>query len=407
LEYQLRPIVQEEFQRFGEANSTAFGYVWRPDRSEDAEKVFEFERSLAAIDGDEILSTAGIFSFEMTTPGGALPVAGVTWVGVRPTHRRRGILTAMMRRQLDDVRERGEAVAALWASESVIYGRFGYGMAAQQETFSILRSHSALAHGLPSDGRTRFVDRETAIEQWPAAYERVWAGRPGFMSRNETWWRHHALPERDRRLSDHRGPFYVQYEEAGEVLGYAAYGVQDPETADGQPASRLTVVHLQAATHAANCALWRFIFGVDLVERIDAWWRPLDDALPWMLADPRRLTRRVSDSLWLRPVDVSAMLEARRYSFEGQLTFDVRDNFGDWAEGRYVLEGGADGARCRRTRAEPTFSLEAADLGAIFLGGARLQTLAAAGRVQGDAAALRQADLMFSWSVAPWCPEVF
>jgi predicted acetyltransferase len=407
MEYQLRPIQQDEFQRFGHANSTAFGYVWRPEHSQDAEKVLEFERTLAAFDQEDIVATAGIFSFEMTTPGGALPAAGVTWVGVRPTHRRQGILTDMMRRQLNDVRERGEPIAALWASESVIYGRFGYGMAAKQEVFSILRSHSRLAHGIEARGRTRFVDRDQALTAWPSVYDRARGARPGFMSRSETWWRHHVLPERDRRLSDYRGPFYVQYEESGELRGYAVYGIQDPDSLDGQPAGSITVIQLLGATDAATCALWRFVFGVDLVERMNAWWRPLDDTLPWMLADPRRLTRRVSDSLWLRPVDVPAMLEGRAYSVEASLTFEVRDNFGDWAQGRYTLEGGPHGARCRRTDAQPAFTVEAADFGAAYLGGVRLQTLARAGRVEGDERALRLADLMFSWRVDPWCPEVF
>src|SRR6185503_18593563 len=105
-------------------------------------------RALAAYDGDEPVALTGAYRFDLSIPGGELPCAGVTWVGVIPTHRRRGILRDLMRRELEDVHSWGEPIAALWASEAAIYGRFGYGHAAP--------------NGQAKSDRARFALREEA-----------------------------------------------------------------------------------------------------------------------------------------------------------------------------------------------------------------------------------------------------
>lgn len=413
MSFEVRPIVPEEFGAYAAADAAAFGWDANPEHLAEVEQVFEFDRTLAAFEGEEIVGTTSIYSFDLTVPGGALPMAGVTWVSVKPTHRRQGVLTSIMRRQLEDVRDRGEALAALWASESVIYGRFGYGLAAEGLEFTIDRTRTAFAgetlrqaeRESPDCGRTRLVTREEALVAWPAAYDQVRAGRPGFYTRSEKWWQHMTLrgPDAERRMGTR---FYVQYEEDGRVLGYARYRVRG-DSRDGLPNGTLTVQELTAASDAAYAALWQYLFGVDLIGTIQAFHRPVDEPLFWMLADPRRLVRHPYDSLWARIVDVPAALEARRYASEGRLVLDVRDEFCPWVAGRYELEAGGEGARCKRTEAEPDIELSAADLAAIYLGGPRLTTLGRAGRVQGDWSTLRRADAMFSWDPAPWCPEVF
>jgi predicted acetyltransferase len=336
-----------------------------------------------------------------------LPTAGVTWVSVKPTHRRRGILGQMMRRQLSDVRERGESIATLWASESIIYGRFGYGLAADTVELEIERTRTAINHEPPSSGRVRFIDRDQALASWPAIYDAVRAAHPGLHSRTEAWWKDKALPEQDRQGGGgFSGRFFVQYEEEGRPLGYVRYRVRGGGE-NGLANGTLAVQELMAATDGAYAALWRYVFGVDLVGTIVARLRRSDEPLRYMLADPRRLLRRPGDSLWVRLVDPVVALEARRYAAEGRVVLDVRDTFCPWVEGRFELEGGPDGARCRASQAEPDLTLTAADLGAAYLGGARFSTLSRAGRVEGDVKALRRADTMFSWEPPPWCPEVF
>jgi predicted acetyltransferase len=402
---EVRPIGIEDWEPYSLANLTAFGWEANPAVVADAQAVHEFDRTLAAFEGSEIVGTTAIYSYDLTVPAGVLPMAGVTWVSVKPTHRRRGILRQIMQRQLADVHERNEPLAGLWASESVIYGRFGYGLAAQNMGFTIDRLRTALAVERPSCGRTRIVTREEALEAWPAVYDQARLTRPGFFSRNDLWWQHHTMRAADlERRAGAR--FYVQYEEDGRILGYARYRVR-PDGGPEGPKGQLTLNELIALTDDAYAALWQYLFGVDLISTIQTEHRPVDEPLFWMLADSRRLVRQPFDSLWLRLVDVQAALAGRRYATSGRTVLDVRDRFCPWNEGRYELEAGADGASCRRTGAEPDITLSAADLGAAYLGGVRLSTLARAGRAEGDAAALRRADAIFAWEPLPWCPEVF
>jgi predicted acetyltransferase len=406
--FQIRPITPEEFAPFAKANAAGFSNdFWLP-HLDGPPSYFECDRSLGVLDGEEFVGTTSIFSFDTTVPGGgALPTAGVTWVSVRPTHRRQGILGQMMRRQLNDVRERGEPIATLWASESIIYGRFGYGLAADTLDLEIERVRTAFGHEPPSSGRVRMIERDQALASWPAVYDAVRAKHPGFHSRSEDWWKDRTLPEKDRQGGGgFSGRFFVQYEEEGRPLGYARYRVRNAGE-NGLANGTLAIQELMAATDGAYAAIWRYLFGVDLVGTVQARLRRSDEPLRYMLADPRRLIRRPADSLWVRIVDPVVSLEARRYAGEGRVVFDVRDTFCPWVEGRYELEGGPDGATCRTTTAEPDISLSAADLGAAYLGGTRFATLSRAGRVEGDPKAIQRADAMFAWDPAPWCPEVF
>jgi predicted acetyltransferase len=402
---EVRPIVPEEFEAFAHANATGFG-TQSAAYIEQARQLLELDRTLAAFEDGQICGTTAIFSYDVAVPGGALPMAGVTWVAVLPTHRRRGVLSAMMRKQLSDVRERGEPLAGLWASESIIYGRFGYGLAAFGAELSIEREHTAFARAPEPCGRVRLIDREEALKSWPAVYEQAMATQPGFYSRNETWWTAHTLPPNEDPRGGFSGRFYVQYEEEGRPLGYARYRIRG-NSAGGVPDGLLGVQELMATTDDACAALWQYLFGVDLVGQIEARGRPLDEPLLWMLADPRRLTRRPLDTLWLRIVDVPAALEGRRYAIDGRLAFEVQDGFCGWTAGRYELEVSEGRAACRSTAAEPELTLDIADLGAIYLGGVRPTALARAGRVEGDRQALECADRLFAWEPAPWCPEVF
>ena len=192
-----RPITSEEFHDFFLSNSYGFGRDFDPSAPwlEGLRTYGELDRSTAAFDGDTIVGTAGIYSFDMTVPGATVPTAGVTWVSVRPTHRRKGVLSGMMRTQLDHIRERGECLAALWASEAPIYGRFGYGLAAEGVEMTIQRTRTGLRHLVPFSGSTRFVTREEALAAWPAIYDCVRVKTPGMITRPPHWWSNRHLTE--------------------------------------------------------------------------------------------------------------------------------------------------------------------------------------------------------------------
>ena len=343
------------------------------EEGEQVRSEIEFDRCLGAFDGDELVGKTHAISLSMSVPGGDLPTAGVTAVTVSPTHRRRGILTELTRRQLDDIRERGEPLAALTASESLIYGRFGYGMAAQADRVSIDRRHTDFVPAAPAapGGEIRFVAPRSEKPE------------DGFTRRQ-----------------------YVEYSGHSGLEGYASYAVR-ADSVEGIARGSLRLHELVATNPAAETALWRYVFGVDLVEAIEAHNRPPDDPLPWMLADPRRLRRLRLDNLWLRILDVPAALEGRSYLADGRLVLDVRDPFGPWAAGRVEIDVEDGNARCRPSDAPGDLTLGAGDLAAVYLGGVSPTVLARAGRIEGSPEALRLADALFAWHTAPWCADQF
>lgn len=401
-----RPVSVDELEMFSRVQSLGFGFDYSPERVVQRRRTFEAERSLVALDGTTPVGTTGAFTFEMTVPGGVAPVAGVTSVSVIPTHRRRGILTSLMRDQLVDVRERGEPLAALWASESGIYARFGYGLAADTVDLEIERTRTALCDAPESPGTVRLVSQEEALARWPALYERVRLVHPGFFARSETWWDARILSDFEWMRDGATSHFRPEYVEDGEVRGYAVYRIRG-DWPHGIPKRTVEVLELMGETPAANAALWRYIFGVDLVEYISAQLRSADEPLYAMLADSRRLQRIPRDGLWVRVVDVPAALTARRYASSGAITLEVRDSFVGLAEGRFALEGGPEGALCKPTDREPEVTLSATDLGALYMGAQSAVTLGMAGRVQGSLEALRQLDALFRWTPTAWCPEIF
>lgn len=406
MDVDIRPVTPEEFEQFLKATERAFGHHPSFEEIESERKTFEPERSLAVFDGDRIVGTAGAFSLEVTVPGGRLPMAGVTEVGVAPTHRRRGLLTMMMRRQLDDVRDRGEPLAGLWASEGAIYQRFGYGMATYACELEIERPWTAFARPYEWGGSARLLEKDEAMRLMPPVMDRVADATPGMWKRSPAFWES-QFADLERWRDGFSALFFTVYESAAGPEGYAAYRVKH-EWPGGIPKGTLKVRELIAATTEATAALWRSCFDHDLMGKIESWPRPLDEPLLHMLAHPRALGLRVTDGMWIRVVDVPKALASRRYAAEGSLVFEVHDSFCSWNEGRYELDAGPDGASCRPSDRGPDLAVEAADLGAVYLGGARFEHLHRAGRVvEVTPGALGRADAMFMWDPLPFCSAVF
>jgi predicted acetyltransferase len=408
------PIRALPFERRNELRvGTAYAFAWdegllgdEPDPDFDA--LYEADRSLCAFDRDVVVGTLTAFSLQMTVPGGAaVATAGTTAISVRPTHRRQGLLRRLMAAHLDDIRERGEPLSALWASESSIYRRFGYGEAVSLCTERIDRSHTALlASARPEAGRCRMVSADEALALFPGVYERARRQRAGTMVRSDLWWKHRVL--RDAPYSRHGGtPLRrVVYERDGEARGYMLYRMRNKgET------NELLVTELIGEDGEADRALYGVACGVDLVRDLVFWNRPVDCPLPLLLEAPRHLVRETRDSLWVRLTDVPAALAARRYATDGRLRIAVRDASWPQNEGTFLLESGGGAARCERlasgTAGEADLALDVADLGAAYLGGVRVTALARANRARGSAEALRLADALFQSERPPYNPELF
>jgi predicted acetyltransferase len=410
MSWEMRPITSDELSSFIKVDGAAYSSPQTDEDIEAARGPFEFDRSLAAIEDGRFIGSAGAVSFDLTLPGYAtIPVAGVTWVAVLPTQRRRGVLTALMRRQLADVRARGEALAVLTASESAIYRRFGYGVATSVMYTEIETAHSAFLSPLDVSGRYRLIEHEAAISEiLPPLYDDVRRARVGELSRTPAKWK--SLFRTPNAPFNGFGPrLYAIYEsDAGRVDGAVIYRAK-LEWTNGIPDGTLQVSELIARTPEAYAGLWRYCLEVDLVARVRGLHRPVDEPLRWMLADSRRLrVTHLADNLWVRLLDIPTALAARRYATQERLTFEVRDAFLPELAGRYTLEGASDGAACARSDHSTDLTLDAAALGATYLGGVSFTNLARAGLVREEApGALARADAMFATFPAPYCSTPF
>lgn len=383
-----------------------------PHTLDDERMLWEPARSIGALDGDDWVGGTGAFTMDLTLPGGAVvPAAGVTMVGVASTHKRRGILTELMRRQLDDVAAGPEPVAVLTASESVIYGRFGYGLATRGVRQRLAVGHARFRADAPvAGGRLRVMTIDEARAGLPDAYERIRSARPGWVRRSPAWWETHVFLDRpDRR--DGASALYVlaHHDDQGAVDGWATHRVVE-EWPDRLPASRVVVGDIAAADDAVQVALWRGLMDVDLSIEVDALHVAVDDPLPWAVADPRRVrTSALTDWLWLRILDVPAALGPRRWGGAGEVVLEVVDPFRPASGGRFAVAADPDGTGTVSASDAPAdLVLGAEELGALALGGVAPTTLARAGRITEERpGALAAADTLFRAERAPHCATMF
>lgn len=403
---EIRPY-SGDVHAFMEAVELPFGWGARREDTDAFAPLVELDRSLAAYDGERVVGTAGAFSMRISVPGGELPMAGVTMVGVHPTHRRRGLLRQMMRRQLDDIRQRGEPLAGLWASEGAIYQRFGYGHGTFTAAFEIERLRAGFRTPLPPVGRMRLVDADEAAAAFPSVFGQVRQTRAGIFERSDAWWRSEFLydPEHNRRGGS--AVSLLLHETDGVATGYARYRLF-PDWDERGPKGALEVHEVVAVNPEATVAIWRYLLDVDLVATIRSRNLPVDHPLPLLLAEPRRLGWRVGDGMWLRLVDVRAALEARAWAADGRVVLELADPFCDWNAGRWEVTVDDGHARVARTDADPDLALDCGDLAALYLGAMTPARLVLAGRVREvTPGAASRAGGMLRVDLAPWCPQIF
>jgi predicted acetyltransferase len=401
VDIEIRNPSADELRAAMGAAQVAFAEAPNDDDYERHSKMLQLDRFYAAYDDGTPVGTAADFAFRLTVPGGELPAGGVTWVAVMPSHRRKGILTQLMRRELDDIHERGEPLAILWASEPAIYGRFGYGVAAPAVQMDADKSRFAFRDDPGPQGRARMVELDDALEPCMRIYDRVRTRIPGFTARSREWWQTYRLadPEQWRRGGS---PKYVAVVELdGEPEAYAIYRIKQ-EWEGGASNSQVKLVETLAATPTAERELWRFVFGIDLMARIQGRHDP-GSPLFLMVVDPRSLNLRVSEGLWLRIVDVEAALAERSYASDDEVVVEVRDAFCRWNSGRWRV-----GRDIARTDDDAELELDIADLASAYLGAFSFSHLAAAERLRElKDGAVARADALFRTERPPYCPEDF
>ncbi|MDQ1740369.1 MAG: hypothetical protein QOE53_2021, partial [Pseudonocardiales bacterium] len=369
---------------------------------QDAEDAFGLDPPsfLVATMAGQIVGVTGDYRFTMTVPGGSLAVPGVTWVSVSPTHRRRGVLRALMNRQLRDFAAEGAAAAILTASEGGIYGRFGYGPASSVRRIVIDRAAAKLARPAADSGEVRLLTAEQARPVLPELHRRWREQVPGALSRTESWWDHLFL-DREQHRDGMSAKFYLAHPD-----GYLSYRVKQNWN-DGFPGALCWINDYAVSSTDAHAALWQVLLGMDLVGTIESLQIPVDDPLPFLLTDFRQArTTVLNDGLWLRPVDAAAMLAARSYSVEIDTVVQVDDPL--LGDQRVTLTGGPDGASCVPTDRPAQVSFSLAGLGSAYLGGHRLHTLAQAGALRcDDPRLLARLELAFSTDRAPFHGTAF
>jgi predicted acetyltransferase len=413
--YPIRAIEPAQFPEFFAVPEQAFNSRYPEEESRELEQItFEFDRSAGAFDGDKIVGTSCAYTFQLSVPGGYVATGGISFVGVLPTYRRRGIMSAMITHLLTDIAGRGEPIAALFASEPEIYGRFGFGCASEHLRLAIPRGDGRMIPPAvtPPDRadppRLRAAEPDQVRDELGQIYAAVAAARPGLPDRDDRWWRVRIADPEWARDGMSPARWLIAEDDSG-PRGYASFSVRPDWTDAGIPDGKLHVHELLATDPAATVALWTDLMTRDLVSEVRVWSRPADDELLPLLAGRRRARITMTDGLWVRLTDLPAALSQRRYAREADLVIEVTDPLLPANSGRWRLQADSSGkAICERTTRAPDLLVPVQALGAVYLGGTRLGSLAAAGQVaQERPGAVAELSAAMSWDPAPWCPAVF
>ncbi len=399
----IRAITPDEFEEMRRTMGLAFGFD-PPDGNNRVLRLLPLDRTRCGFDSGRMISTSGAYGLRMTVPGGEVACGGTTAVAVSPSHRRRGVLREMMRAHLDDVKEHGEPIAALWASDSAIYGRFGYGCASICYDIKVEPEHATLGRLAPQPERGRMIDRPEALEVVPPLYDRLRTEIPGFFVRTPHWWEDRSFWDSETTSDTTNLRFAVVDGEDG-VAGFASFRTK-AKWEEGHGSGKAIIQDLFAATPEAWAGIWSLVANQDLVARVEAGLRPPWDPIFDLLAGTRRAMSFRYDALWVRLMDVPGALTARSYSAPVDVVLGVEDPLGDLT-GSYRLRADVDGAECEPTTQEPSVHLDLEDLSAGYMGRSRFRQWARAGRLRGADDALAAMDAAFAWDPQPWCPELF
>jgi predicted acetyltransferase len=408
----IRPVTRDELPAWFASFNTAF-YIWGGDPHAMAAfrgDRMDLDRTLAAFEDGTIVGTYRSFPTRLTVPGGARVSAdAVSAVSVRPTHRRRGILTRMITDDLRGSVDRREMVSILIAAEWPIYGRFGYGPATWQARWTI-RARTARFLPAPT-GRIEVVDALTARQHVAAIYDAYAAGQPGEIERPDFRWDSELglvdAPGRPKWS----GQVVLHRNEAGEPDGYARFHGEE-NWVDMLPDHRMIVDELHGVTDVVDVDLWRHLGQMDLTASIQAEVRREHEPLQWALADPRQAqVAGRTDFLWVRILDLPGALGARRYERDGAIVLDVVDHLAGEpgpTAGRWRLEVRDGIGSCSPTDDTADLTVDVRRLGAAYLGGTRLvDATRDGGATEHRDGALADADRLFRTAAEPWCSTWF
>lgn len=389
--------------------------TWAFPSSTPAEKLLDLPsplswdrtRGVEAEDGELVAMHASYPFTTFPVPGARTPVSGLTWVGVHPGHRRRGLLRAMIADHLGRSLARGEAVSALFAAEPGIYGRFGYGLAARELRLSIPRG--AALRDVPGwrDVRVRIERVDPARHDDLVHRLHGAVDRPGWATRDTPELRAVRMSDPEVFRGGAESLRIAIAERDGTAVGYALFRRKDQWEAAG-PRGRVSAREVTATDPAVARALWGVLVDLDLMGGVDAWFLASDDPITHLLVDLRAAEPRTTDNVWVRVLDVPTALATRRYAAPVDVVLEVTDALVPANAGRWRLRGGPDGAQAEATHDDADLALDVRELGSAYLGGVSLAALAASGLVtELRPGTLAPAASAFGWPLAPVCSWVF
>jgi predicted acetyltransferase len=406
LSVEIRACPPDRFVELLKTSEIGFSEDLSNDMIGRVERVADKERWWAPFDGDRMVGTSGIFTMHLKIPGGELPAGGITFVTVLPSHRRRGLMSGMMRLMIDDCRNRGEPLAILWGAEGAIYPRFGFGQATSSFNLEAEVGAISFTRDWPREGACRLLPAGEGLDLVMPVYEAARSGRSGFIDRTPDWWVG-VLPLAEKDAKGGEARRLVVYESEAGPEAYAVCKTKSEWNVRG-PGGTLTVEEAIGCTPRGTREIWRYLLEVDLIRTLKTWRMPADYPLFTLVSEPRRLATTVGDGLWLRIVDVKAALEGRTYGLDGndagRLTLDLRDEYCPWNAGRWLIQVDGGRATASRVEGDADLSLDANDLAAMFLGGTSAAALADSGRVeQLRPGGLSAANSLFATPLIPWC----
>jgi predicted acetyltransferase len=415
--YRLIDVPEARKDEYLEVDRLAFAFDSSPETDALVPITFEWDRARAVEGPDGALAAVhASYAHTMPVPGGTIACSGLTWVGARPDQRRRGLLTAMIDSHFERSLGRGEPISALFAAEHAIYGRYGYGSAADDLRVKI--SRGAALRDVPGTEEltVRFATADPARHS--ALVDEVHraggAGRPGWTTRDSDAWRTRMLvdPPAWREGAE---PLRIAtvHDPAGTVRAYALFRRKE-SWAEGGPAGVVKVREAVALDAAATHRLWSFLLDLDLMATVEGPMLPVDDALLHLLVNPRAVVPKVNDNLWVRLLDLPVALAGRRYAAPVDVVLDVSDTRLTANAGRWRLttgerqDDGTYAADVTRTPDAPDLALDVRELGAVYLGGRSLAAQGRAGLVtELTPGTLQSAAAAFLWPVAPMCTYVW
>ena len=383
------------------------------DWSKGSEKV-DHNRLIGAYDEEtkSIVGTGGADKFDITVPGGnSLSMAGIAYMGTAPTHKRKGIFRLMMNNLHSQAKDRGDSLAGLWASQSLLYSRFGYGLATLREDWMINAKSTQLNKSSDSKIKIRFVNKKLALKEIPEIYNSVWKKQNGFTDRSQGYW-DYLLYENDNTIynkSGMSGLFFVISYVDNKPTGYVFYNInKESGIAHEDDKGELIIQELVSQDSDSNIALWNFIFGIELVEKIIINRRGSSDPLYFLLENPRMLSRNIIDGLWVRIINPIKMLESRSYNSTGKLILEIKGQNQDDIEGIYSLETDGVNSEVKKVKSNPDISMRPSDMSSCFFGGITPYELYKSNNIRcSDSKKLELFSNMFSVSQTPWCNTDF